>query len=85
MTCIICEIGELKPGKTTFTMKRDKSIIVFDDVPALICENCGEEFFDEETNGKLLEKAEFLIWNLSFKKVITFSKIGVYRIGEQKS
>ena len=38
-----------------------------------------------ENANNLLEKAEFLIWNLSFKKVITFSQIGVYRIGEQKS
>lgn len=70
MRCIACEIGELKPGKTTFTLKRDKSIIVFDDVPALICANCGEEFFDEETNGKLLEKAEFIVQ--------THPKLGIF-------
>jgi YgiT-type zinc finger domain-containing protein len=70
MKCIICEIGELKPGITTFTMKRGKSIIVFDDVPALICENCGEEFFDEEVNGNLLEQAEEIIK--------TQPKLGIY-------
>ena len=61
MKCIICEIGELKPGKTTFTMKRDQSVIVFEDVPALICENCGEEFFEEEVNGNLLKQAENIL------------------------
>lgn len=70
MKCIVCEMGELKPGKTTFTMKRDKSIIVFDDVPALICENCGEEFFDEEVNGNLLAQAEEI--------VKTQPKLGIY-------
>jgi YgiT-type zinc finger domain-containing protein len=70
MKCIICEIGELKPGKTTVTLKRGESIIVFDDVPALICENCGEEFFDEEINGKLLEKAELIVQ--------THPKLGIF-------
>lgn len=31
-----------------------------------------------------IEKLDFSIWDLGFKKVIEFDKIGVYRIGEQK-
>lgn len=37
-----------------------------------------------ENTKNLLEKTQFSIWDLNFKKVIEFNKIGVYRIGEQR-
>jgi YgiT-type zinc finger domain-containing protein len=55
MKCPFCET-ELKEGKTrlTFQMASDK-IIVVRDVPALICEQCGEESVDLEI-AKIVEK-----------------------------
>ena len=35
-----------------------------------------------ENAKEFIEKEGFLIWNLSFKKVIQVNKIGVYKIGE---
>lgn len=56
-------MGDVKPGKTTFTLTRGDSVIVFEGVPATICENCGEVFFDEEVNNILLKTAEDILKN----------------------
>ncbi len=54
MICIICEIGETKPGKATVTLQKDATIIVFKDVPADVCPVCGEAYTDEEITNRLL-------------------------------
>lgn len=58
MKCVICKHGETSPGTVTVTLERGNVIIVFRDVPALICENCGEEYVNEETASNLLEASE---------------------------
>jgi len=39
-------------------LERDHSTFVFKNVPAQICENCGEEYLSESINQKLLKTAE---------------------------
>lgn len=58
MRCVICKLGETQPGKTTVTLERDGLTLVVKNVPALICENCGEAYIDEQTSGHLLAEAE---------------------------
>jgi YgiT-type zinc finger domain-containing protein len=58
MNCVICKHGETQPGRTTVTLTRGNTTVVFRDVPALICDNCGEEYVDEETTSRLLAIAE---------------------------
>lgn len=55
MKCPFCK-SELSEGKTalTFQMELNK-IIVVKDVPALICEECGEESIDIK-DSKIVEK-----------------------------
>lgn len=57
MKCAICRNGHTIAGHITVVLEREKSTIVFKNVPALICENCGEEYLSEETNRTLLIKA----------------------------
>lgn len=55
MKCPIC-MNELKEGKTVLTFQmNEERIIVVKDVPALICEQCGEESIDIE-DSKIVEK-----------------------------
>jgi YgiT-type zinc finger domain-containing protein len=63
MKCVICKYGETKEGTTTITLERGNSTIVFKDVPAQICDNCGEKFVDATTTKELLKKANELIKN----------------------
>jgi YgiT-type zinc finger domain-containing protein len=58
MNCVICKHGETQPGRTTVTLTRGNTTVVFRDVPALICDNCGEEYVDEEITARLLAIAE---------------------------
>lgn len=58
MKCVICRHGETSSGKTTVTLDRDDITFVSKKVPAMICLNCGEEYFDEEITSYLLETSE---------------------------
>lgn len=55
MLCPICRHGETKEGRTTITLERAGVIVVFKDVPAEICENCGEDFLSAEVGQELWE------------------------------
>ena len=54
MRCVICKVGETQPGKTTVTLERGGTTLVFKDVPAQVCPNCGEAYVDEEITKRLL-------------------------------
>ena len=59
MKCVICKQGVTRPGKTTVTLQRDgTTLVVVVNVPAEVCENCGEAYVDEATAGELLRRAE---------------------------
>lgn len=57
MKCAICRNGETEEGTTTIVLERGNTTLVFKDVPAHVCENCGEEYLSEETNRDLLSRA----------------------------
>ena len=56
--CVICRQGETKPGFATMAFTREGTTIVVKDVPADVCDNCGEEYFDEGVTDRLLAIAE---------------------------
>ena len=56
--CVICKHGERRPGTATVTFSEGGATVVFEKVPAEVCDNCGEEYVDEETAERLLEKVE---------------------------
>ncbi len=54
MKCVICRIGETRPGQTTVTLESARTTLVVRGVPADVCGNCGEEYIDERTSSGLL-------------------------------
>ena len=58
MKCVICKQGETQPGHTTVTLERDRTVLVFRNVPAEVCANCGEAYVSEEVTAQLLEEEE---------------------------
>jgi YgiT-type zinc finger domain-containing protein len=58
MKCMVCKQGETRPGKTTVVLQRGGGTVVINDVPALVCENCGEEYVDEKVAKRLLAAAD---------------------------
>ena len=58
MKCVICKQGETQHGSATVTLERAGTTLVFKDVPAEICDNCGEQYVDDSTTSGLLREAE---------------------------
>ena len=58
MKCVICRHGETTPGTAAVTLTRDAMTLVLKGVPAQVCDNCGEEYVDEETTDRILALAE---------------------------
>lgn len=58
MLCIICKHGHTRQGTSTVTLEKEATTIVFKHVPALVCENCGETYFEEKVTQELLKKAK---------------------------
>ena len=61
MKCAICISGTTAPGRTTVTLDRGGTTIVFRDVPADVCTTCGEAYTDSATTAALLTQAEAAI------------------------
>ena len=55
MKCAICGNGELLPGATTATFNRGTTTVVIKAVPANVCNECGEAYFDESISERLLQ------------------------------
>ena len=58
MNCLICKTGTTQPGTTTVTLERDITVIVIKDVPAQVCDNCGEYYLSEEVSSRIYTLAE---------------------------
>ena len=52
MTCIVCHHGQTRPGTTTVTFHRDGQTVVVNEVPADVCENCGEAYVAEDVTAQ---------------------------------
>jgi YgiT-type zinc finger domain-containing protein len=58
MKCVICKQGQTHQGLTTVTLERGHTTVVIKDVPAAICENCGEYYLNEKVTEKVQGLAE---------------------------
>lgn len=58
MKCVICKQGDTRPGVATITLERGATTLVFKNVPAQVCANCGEAYVDDDTTTQLLATAE---------------------------
>ncbi|WP_426490665.1 type II toxin-antitoxin system MqsA family antitoxin [Hymenobacter sp. 102] len=57
MTCTLCKTGQLLPGVTTVTLERDGAVVVLKEVPARVCENCGNYQLDASVATQVLNTA----------------------------
>jgi YgiT-type zinc finger domain-containing protein len=57
MNCIVCHHGQTRPGTTTVTFHRDGQTVVVNEVPAEVCENCGEAYVADDITEQVLEIA----------------------------
>ena len=52
MECFMCK-GELIEKKVNYMVDLKKTIIIIKGVPAKVCSECGEQYFDDETSQNI--------------------------------
>ena len=57
-SCPICKTGTLEPGHTTLTLQRDESTIIVKQVPAYVCDVCGEGYTEAPVTDRVLALAD---------------------------
>jgi YgiT-type zinc finger domain-containing protein len=73
MKCVICREGQTAPGQATVTLQRGGSTIIFKNVPAQVCANCGEYYLSESVADQLLTRAEAAVQSGAELEVIRFA------------
>jgi YgiT-type zinc finger domain-containing protein len=73
MKCTICGVGEVSPGTTTVTVERDEAVVVIRNVPAEVCDTCGEYYLEGAVVDRIMEHAERAIQNGAEIEVIRYA------------
>lgn len=63
MNCVLCKQGTLQPGHVTVTLERGGSIVLIKDVPAQVCDTCGNYVLSAETTRLVLERGNEAVRN----------------------
>ena len=58
MKCVMCKGGKLAPGETTLTVQRGETLVIIKDVPADVCQDCGEAYLDGNVALKIEKQVE---------------------------
>jgi YgiT-type zinc finger domain-containing protein len=58
MECVIYKKGQTQAGLATVTLQREDCIVILKQVPAEVCENCGEYYLSESVTEDVLKRAE---------------------------
>ncbi|MDD5329332.1 MAG: type II toxin-antitoxin system MqsA family antitoxin [Sulfuricella sp.] len=73
MNCVICKHGTTQPGFVTVTLERDGSTIIVRNVPAEVCDNCGEYYLSEAVTDQVLSRADTAIRNGAEVEILRFA------------
>lgn len=52
MDCFMCK-GDLEEKKVNYIVDLEKTIIIIKGVPAKVCKQCGEQYFDDKTSENI--------------------------------
>jgi YgiT-type zinc finger domain-containing protein len=58
MNCVICKATGVRAGVTTVTLERGSTIVIIKEVPAEICDSCGEYYLAEDITERVISHAE---------------------------
>lgn len=74
MTCVICKMGKMKEGCAQVVLTRGDSTVIFKNVPALVCDDCGEYVLDEETTAEIYKRAEMFFSLSQEVSIVNYAK-----------
>jgi YgiT-type zinc finger domain-containing protein len=73
MNCVICKNGGTRPGSVTVTLQRGETTVILKQVPADVCENCGEYYLSSEVTAQVLQKAEAAVQSGAEVEILRFA------------
>jgi YgiT-type zinc finger domain-containing protein len=73
MRCQSCKQGGTQPGPVTVLLERGGVTVLFKEVPAEVCENCGEYYLSEAVTEELLTRAEAAVRNGAEIEILRFA------------
>jgi YgiT-type zinc finger domain-containing protein len=73
MSCVICRNGNTGSGTVTVTLQRGDTTVILKQVPADVCENCGEYYLSSEVAAQVLEKAESAVKSGAEVEILRFA------------
>ena len=73
MNCVICRNGTTHHGFVTVTLQRGETTVILKQVPADVCDNCGEYYLSSEVTAQVLEKAESAVRSGAEVEIMRFA------------
>jgi YgiT-type zinc finger domain-containing protein len=73
MNCAICKTGKTRPGLVTVTLIRGETTVVIKNVPAEVCDNCGEYYLEESVAAKVYGQAEEAVQRKAEVEILRFA------------
>jgi len=73
MSCVICRNGTTRSGTVTVALQRGDTTVILKQVPAEVCENCGEYYLSNEVTAQVLEKAESAVKSGAEVEILRFA------------
>ena len=73
MKCVICKTGEPQEGRTTVTLERKSTVVIVKDVPAAICDNCGEYYLAENVAERVHAQAEDAVQRNAEVEIVSYA------------
>ncbi len=73
MNCLFCKHGETTPCQATVTLQRGETTVILKNVPADVCQNCGEYFLPDSVTDQVLKQAETAVRNGAEVEIVRFA------------
>lgn len=73
MSCVICRNGTTRNGHVTVTLQRGDTTVILKQVPADVCDNCGEYYLSSEVAAAVLAKAEAAVQSGAEVEILRFA------------
>ena len=70
---MICKHGQTNPGLVTVTLERENSIVIIKQVPAEVCDNCGEYYLSDRITEEVLQRAETAVGNGAEVEILLYA------------
>ncbi len=73
MNCVVCKHGETRPGQVTVTLQRGDTTVILKQVPAEVCQNCGEYYLSDIVAGQVMNRAEVAVKSGAEVEILRFA------------